>query len=175
MEVTVLQNFSSHFTRLIGVVVLAFSLVACGGGGDQAVYNQSNAGNNSGGGGVTTPTQPIEPTGQGALKASTLLGTIAPADISAALAANDALIPGLKPRYAVTSYRLEYTTIGADGQLVRASGLVSVPVKTAGATSPVLSYQHGTIFRDAEAPSNNAVASEVVVAMASLGYMPRLV
>ena len=157
----------------MGVVVLAFSLVACGGGGDQAVDNPSNAGNagNNSGGGVTTPIPPVEPTGQGALKASTPLGTIAPADISAALAANDALIPGLTPRYAVTSYRLEYTTIGADGKLVRASGLVSVPVKAAGATSPVLSYQHGTIFRDAEAPSNNAVASEVVVAMASLGYI----
>ena len=155
----------------MGGVVLAFSLVACGGGGgDQAIDNQSNAGNNSGGS-VTTPIPPVEPTGQGALKASTPLGTIAPADISAALAANDALIPGLTPRYAVTSYRLEYTTIGADGQWVRASGLVSVPVKAAGTTSPVLSYQHGTIFRDAEAPSNNAVASEVVVAMASLGYI----
>ena len=35
----------------------------------------------------------------------------------------------------------------------------------------MLSYQHGTIFRDAEAPSNNAVASEVAVVMASLGYI----
>ena len=170
MEVTVLHNFSSRFTRLLGAVVVAFSLAACGGGGDQAVDNPNNAGNHSGGEGAT-PVQPVEPTGQGALKASTLLGTISPTDISAALATNDALIPGLAPRYAVTSYRLEYTTIGADGQLVRASGLVSVPIKAAGTTSPVLSYQHGTIFRDAEAPSNNAVASEATVAMASLGYI----
>lgn len=59
---------------------------------------------------------------------------------------------------------------GKYGQL-RASGLVSVPVKAAGARNPVLSYQHGTIFRDIEAPSNNAVASEVAVVMASLGYI----
>ena len=170
MEVTVLHNFSSRCTRLTGALVLAFSLAACGGGGgDQADDTQSNAGGN--GGGVTAPVQPAEPTGQGALKAATLLGTIAPADISAALQANAAPIPGLQPRYAVTSYRLEYTTIGAQGQLVSASGLVSVPVKAAGATSPVLSYQHGTIFRDAQAPSNNAVASEATIAMASLGYI----
>ena len=39
------------------------------------------------------------------------------------------------------------------------------PQKPAGAKSPLLSYQHGTIFRDAEAPSNNAVASEVAVVL----------
>ena len=58
-----------------------------------------------------------------------------------------------------------------DGNEVRASGLVSVPQTPAGATSPVLGYQHGTLFRDAEAPSNNAVASEVAVVLASLGYI----
>ena len=62
-------------------------------------------------------------------------------------------------------------TSDAKGKTVQASGLVSVPDKPAGAKSPVLSYQHGTIFRDAEAPSNNAVASEISVVMASLGYI----
>ena len=57
------------------------------------------------------------------------------------------------------------------GRTVTASGLVSVPVKAAGARSPVISYQHGTIFKDAEAPSNHAVAGEAAVIMASLGYI----
>jgi acetyl esterase/lipase len=118
---------------------------------------------------VTPP--PVNTDGQGALKASIPLGTIALADIAAAVAEKDSRVRDLKPLYAVTSYRLEYLTIGAEGQTVRASGLVSLPVKAPGASSPVLSYQHGTIFRDAEAPSNHAVASEVAVVMASLGYI----
>ena len=118
---------------------------------------------------VTQP--PANPDGQGALKASISLGTIALADITAAVAEKDSRVQDLKPLYAVTSYRLEYLTIGANGQPVRASGLVSVPNKPAGALSPVLSYQHGTIFKDAETPSNNAVATEVAVVMASLGYI----
>lgn len=69
------------------------------------------------------------------------------------------------------AWRLEYTTLDANGSEVRASGLISVPQKPAGSTSPVLSYQHGTIFRDAEAPSNNAVPGEVAVVLASLGYV----
>ncbi len=161
------RNFSSHCARLTGVAILVFSLAACG-GGDKAQDSSGNAGNDGGG---NTPVQPSDPNSQGTLQAATLLGTIAQADISAAVADKESLVQGLQPRYAVTSYRLEYLTIGAQGQAVRASGLVSVPVKPAGAKSPLLSYQHGTIFRDAETPSNNAVASEVAVVMASLGYI----
>jgi pimeloyl-ACP methyl ester carboxylesterase len=75
------------------------------------------------------------------------------------------------PRYDVATWRVEYNTLDADGKLVQASGLVAVPQKPAGMTSPVLSYQHGTIFRDIDAPSNNAVPGEVSVVLASLGYI----
>lgn len=149
--------------------MLALSLAACGGGSDNGdSENGSGTGHNGGG---NTPVQPADPSRQGALQTATLLGTIPVADITAAIADKDSRVQGLQPRYAVTSYRLEYLTLGAQGQSVRASGLVSVPVKAAGAKSPVLSYQHGTIFRDAETPSNNAVAAEVSVVMASLGYI----
>ncbi len=87
------------------------------------------------------------------------------------LGSPDTRYQGLKPVYSVTSYRLEYLTSDAQGQLVRASGLVSVPVKAAGAKSPVLSYQHATTLHDADAPSNHAVATEVAVQLASLGYI----
>lgn len=49
--------------------------------------------------------------------------------------------------------------------------MVSVPLKAAGAKSPLLAYQHGTITRDAEAPSNHARAGEPAVVLASLGYI----
>ncbi len=100
-----------------------------------------------------------------------MLGTIAVADIAAALVTEEPLAQDMVPRYAVASYRLEYLTTDADGKEVRASGLVSLPQKAPGAKSPVLSYQHGTLFRDADAPSNNAVASEAAVVLASLGYI----
>jgi len=61
--------------------------------------------------------------------------------------------------------------VDGQGQQVIASGLVVVPQKGAGASSPVLSYQHGTAFLDADAPSNHAVAVEPAVVMASQGYI----
>lgn len=137
----------------------ALVLAACGGGGDTPAPAP------------VAPQLPAEPVGPGEFKASTALGTVTSADVAQALSASSAAALGLKPAYAVTSYRIEYLTTDADGQSVRASGLVSVPVKPSGATSPVLSYQHGTIFHDAEAPSNHAVASEVAVVLASLGYI----
>lgn len=78
---------------------------------------------------------------------------------------------GLQPKYGVTSYRLEYLTLDGAGQSVAASALVNVPHKPAGVASPVLSYQHGTATKDAEAPSNHAIATEVSVQLASAGYI----
>ena len=140
-------------------LVFVAALAGCGGGGDDSVAG-------------TTPTSPVPtPERSGQLESAALLGTLAATDIAAALADKESLAQDVVPRFAVTSYRLEYLTTDADGRQVRASGLVSVPVKAAGAKSPVLSYQHGTLFKDAEAPSNNAVASEVAVVLASLGYI----
>jgi fermentation-respiration switch protein FrsA (DUF1100 family) len=150
--------FSPTFYRHAGALALAAALSACGGGSDPEVDQPA-----------VEPVPTPQRTGQ--LESSALLGRTEPRDIAAALVAKESLAQDVVPRYAVTSYRLEYITTDADGREVRASGLVSVPQKPAGAASPVLSYQHGTIFRDAEAPSNNAVASEVAVVLASLGYI----
>lgn len=144
--------------RWCAPVLFATTLVACGGGGDDPIDPPA-------------PPPPIAPERAGRLESATPLGTIPVAEIAEALSSKESLAQGVVPRYGVASYRLEYLTTDADGREVRASGLVSVPQKPAGAPSPVLSYQHGTIFRDEEAPSNNAVASEVSVVMASLGYI----
>lgn len=148
----------SSVTRRAWALALVAMLAACGGGSDSAANDPS-------------PEPMPPPARSGQLESASLLGAVPAADIAAALAAKESLAEGVVPRYSVTSYRLEYLTTDADGKEVRASGLVSVPQKPAGSKSPVLSYQHGTIFRDAEAPSNNAVASEVAVVLASLGYI----
>ena len=160
------MNFS-QWSRAgrVAAVALAVMLAGCG-GGNEVVAEGGGSGN---GGGVLLP--PSVPERSGQLESAALLGTLAATDIAAALADKESLAQDVVPRFAVTSYRLEYLTTDADGRQVRASGLVSVPVKAAGAKSPVLSYQHGTLFKDAEAPSNNAVASEVAVVLASLGYI----
>ncbi len=114
---------------------------------------------------------PADPVGRGELRSATLLNTIPVTDIVQALGTADVRIQNVNPVYAVNSYRLEYLTSDAQGQPILASGLVSVPVKAQGAASPVLSYQHGTMFQNAEAPSNHAVPSEISVILASLGYI----
>lgn len=139
--------------------MLAVCVTACGGGGSSD--NNSNP-----------PVPGAAPPLAGQLKAVTLLSTISASDIAQALnTSTDTRIQGLNPAYSVVSYRIEYLSSDGQGQSVRASGLLSVPVKPAGAKSPLLSYQHGTLYRDAQAPSNHAVASEVAVMLASLGYI----
>ena len=153
-----LNTLISYGVRCAPTFALTAALVGCGGSDNI-------------GGGPTPPVSPPVTERAGRLESAALLSTVPVTDISAALAAKESLAQDVVPRYAVTSYRLDYLTTDADGREVRASGMVSVPQKPAGAKSPLLSYQHGTIFRDAEAPSNNAVASEVAVVLASLGYI----
>ena len=154
---------SSWFALLLALL-LNLLLAACGGGGSDST--------------PTTPVTPVEPeepiietVGPGQFKAVTTLNTISITQISDAIRTAGTRAPVVTPRYAVNTYRLEYLTLDGSAKEVQASALISVPVKASGAKSPVLSYQHGTLFRNIEAPSNHATADEPAVIMASLGYI----
>ena len=137
-------------------LLLAAALVACGGGDDDPA----------------TPEQPPENSAPGALLSGSMVNTITPAQIAQAFKDPESYIQGgIVPRYSVSSYRLNYVTTDKSGAKVTASGLVSVPVKAAGARSPVLSYQHASTFRNNQAPSIKVEAVEPPLVLASLGYI----
>lgn len=125
------------------------------------------------GGGGADPTPPpiVEPQGPGQLLAAQRLTRVSTVEVRQALSAQGGLAGTLAPQYDVEAWRLEYLSSDANGAPVRASGLVALPLKRAGAPSPVLSYQHATIFRDAQAPSNALAAGELPLVLASLGYL----
>lgn len=108
-------------------------------------------------------------TRRGALRNGVKLSTVEPAAIAQAMIGRR--VPAIVPMYAVDTYRLTYWTVDGTGQPTVASGLLAVPKKAGGAMSPVISYQHATTFRDAEAPSNNPTGSEPSVVLASQGYI----
>lgn len=138
-----------HF---MAAACLSVMLAACGGGG--------------GGSGSSEPAGNL-----GDLRDAQAINTLTAASISQAAAQPDSWFKGLAARYDVKTYRLNYITSDAAGRKLLASGLLSVPVKPDGASSPVLSYQHATIFRNAEAPSQNVVASEPPAQLAAQGYI----
>ena len=109
--------------------------------------------------------------GLGEFKQAVLLKTVSTADITAAmdLAGSSAL--RATPRYGVQAYRLTYVTQDGQANPILASALVTLPQKPLGALSPLLSYQHGTIKLDAEAPSNLVDTAGPEVILASLGYI----
>ena len=109
----------------------------------------------------------------GSLLAGAFVKTLSATTINAALASPDSRVqPGsLAPRYDVAAYRLTYLSTDKYGVTTPVSGLISVPVKPAGAVSPVLSYQHATTFQDANAPSNKVEPYEPPLVLASLGYI----
>ena len=72
----------------------------------------------------------------------------------------------------VSCYKLTYKTPDASAALINASGLVCLPATRIGG-SPVLSYQHGTIFQDSDAPSSFPTSPESLVGaiFAAIGYI----
>jgi acetyl esterase/lipase len=73
--------------------------------------------------------------------------------------------------YEVANYKISYITIDPYGNMITASGLLSVPQKASSTSSPILSYQHGTIFLNSLSPSKNYSSSSPSVLAASLGYI----
>lgn len=73
--------------------------------------------------------------------------------------------------YGVSLRRIVYKTITPDGRLIDASGVVAYPVKSGGASSPLLSFQHATIFSDSDAPSAATSSDAALIALAGSGFV----
>ena len=72
----------------------------------------------------------------------------------------------------MSCYKLTYKTPDASAALINASGLVCLPATRSGG-SPVLSYQHGTIFQDSDAPSSFLTSAEGLAGavFAAIGFI----
>ncbi len=128
------------------------------------------------GGQSDSPALPLEPeiaapTGAGELVSAERVGVLTVQSFRDGLGAEESKTVRATPLYDVQAWRVVYRTIDSQGALVEASGLLGLPVKAAGAASPVVSYQHGTIFNNARAPSQNIKATEPGLLLASLGYL----
>lgn len=159
-------SFWTRPLRPLGLLLCVAVLGACGGGGSDDATPVA----------PPVPMVPVVPpttntTGSGQFKDATFLKTISAAEVASALEASGQSALGAIPRYAVQAYRLTYLTVDGLGQETLASALMTVPQKPLNSTSPVLSYQHGTITKDADAPSQLANVETPEVVMASLGYI----
>ena len=149
---------------LAGVALLA----GCGGNGTEAPYINPPP--------VVVPpadseTPMAEVTGPGELKSATLMTTLSLPAIQEAIDAGSGKGLIADPKYAVQAWRLTYLTTDGYGNPVLASGLVAVPVKPANALSPVVSYQHATIYQNASAPTQNLTANEPPILLATSGFI----
>jgi pimeloyl-ACP methyl ester carboxylesterase len=119
---------------------------------------------------VAEPT-PVNAVGAGQFKEAVLLKMISTGEIASAIQLGGTAAFQATPKYAVQAYRITYLTQDATGREILASALVALPVKPANSLSPVLSYHHGTIAKQAEAPSNLPSLASPEVVLASQGYI----
>lgn len=156
------------------VLLLASALLvtACGGGGSSSTTQSTNLAGATDGLTTSLPSIPARITNaRGALLDGQLVKTNSLQESTDAISDPAAKAPTVIPVYEVKQYRVTYQTLDGDGKLSTASGIIAVPQKPAGAKSPLLSFQHGTVFHDKEAPSNDTVATSPVNIIASLGFV----
>jgi pimeloyl-ACP methyl ester carboxylesterase len=113
--------------------------------------------------------QPTQPSGQDLFVSAQPVITIPRLQLQtlAALAGFGAFAPQLK--YDATYYKFLYKTT-YKGQLIQVSGLLGVPLNTPSPPA-LLSAQHGTMFRQADAPSNFPSAFTGFELFASAGFV----
>ena len=114
--------------------------------------------------------QDDESQARGDLVSGTLLVTHSSDDINTLLAGL-ALFTDMTAVYDVAAYKIVYKTVDTKGNLIDASGLLTIPQKARDAKSPLLSYHHGTKFLDADVPSNSYGLTAQAVVAASFGYI----
>ncbi len=119
-----------------------------------------------------SPTQELSDIlGDNHLELGTFLGTISSQEIANIARQFGGTFTGNSSQD-VNAYRVEYPTTYYDGTPLTASGLVLFPSNTE--NMPTISYQHGTIIQQREAPSffdrGNTVVNYLLV-MASYGYI----
>jgi pimeloyl-ACP methyl ester carboxylesterase len=149
--------------RLVNYVLTLLFVTACSGSGD----NGSTESSLQAGDYITTG----------------LPATVSSATINAVLNASPETL-NVTAAYNVSYFKLTYKTTNPNGSLGNASGIIAVPQKSANAASPLLSLQHGTIYLDSDAPSNENLSIAIsnpaqalylttaqAVVAASIGYV----
>jgi hypothetical protein len=113
--------------------------------------------------------QPTVPSGQDLFVSAQMNGTVPKIQLQALAVLVDfgTFTPQLK--YDATYYKFLYKTT-YKGQLIQVSGLLGVPVGTRTA-SALLSAQHGTMFRQADSPSNFPSTFSGFELFASAGFV----
>ncbi len=77
----------------------------------------------------------------------------------------------VKALYDVRALAVTYETVDPWGGRTQASGFVALP-QAGGQRLPLVSYQHGTLAKKSEAPSQNATGERIVgLALAATGYL----
>lgn len=176
-----LFRFLSAFMWYGCIAVLGLSLTACGGGSSSNNNNSAIDDNSL----VDDSTQETilpsaetliqvpasAPAERGALVSVKHLKRNTQAAINTVIADQPDDLPPISVFYDVETFQLNYLTVDGHGVLTEASALIALPQKSPLKRSPILSFQHGTVFYNAEAPTSIFDESAPEVVTASLGYI----
>jgi len=108
---------------------------------------------------------------RGRVVATRLMASLTTTDIDLLIVAVFGFPPPMTATYAVDVHRMTYETFDHRGISTLASGALAVPAGGGLPSLPLVSYQHGTMFKRTDAPSNDVAADQFYgVIMGTDGY-----
>lgn len=149
------MEFSTKYINYLHVILFTL-LTACGGGG----YS-------------TQECKPIE-SNRGNLVSASSTTTYTLADVQN-IPVN--VLPGLfsshvsQMKTGVSAHKIIYKTVNPAGNSISVSGLLLLPDTSSAQTTAIVSYQHGTIFGDLRAPTNQAFYKYIGAMIASMDHI----
>lgn len=74
-------------------------------------------------------------------------------------------------QHGIKAYKITYSTVSWDSSATIATGVVFLPQNTGTCKKPILNYNHGTIIKKVDAPSNKVGEYVIGIAFSGAGYI----
>lgn len=108
---------------------------------------------------------------QGLLQSSQLIEDFSLNQVDSFLTAQGIPTGMIGLQHGIKAYKITYSTVSWDSSATIATGVVFLPQNTGTCKKPILNYNHGTIIKKVDAPSNKVGEYVIGIAFSGAGYI----
>lgn len=108
---------------------------------------------------------------QGIFQSAQLIEDFSLAQVDSFLTAQGVPTGMIGLEHGIKAYKITYSTVSWDSSATIATGVVFLPQNTGICKKPILNYNHGTIIKKVDAPSNKVGEYVIGIAFSGAGYI----
>lgn len=110
-------------------------------------------------------------TSQGIFQSAQLIEDFSLSQVDSFLTAQGVPTGMIGLQHGIKAYKITYSTVSWDSSATIATGVVFLPQNTGTCRKPIVNYNHGTIIKKVDAPSNKVGEYVIGIAFSGAGYI----